>query len=185
MFFFRIFKVIILHTILMLQNCLGTIYTVFIESLPYQMETLIGNILGRIQVRFTVKSSDSILFCFSWIHTFFEVFSNERNKSYKKVYFLTSFTLLFDKKFWRKKKVYSKIHNNYYRYPQQVVHKYVFQSEPVTNRHYNHHYHQHYQWLEHALACYFNNWALKMLCFYFVPLWQSTSARDLVNCTIR
>lgn len=33
------------------QNCLGTIYTVYIESLAYPLETLIGNILGCIQVR--------------------------------------------------------------------------------------------------------------------------------------
>ncbi len=32
------------------RNCLGTIYTVYIESLSYPLETLIGNILGCIQV---------------------------------------------------------------------------------------------------------------------------------------
>lgn len=35
----------------LLQNCLGTIYTVFIESFNYPLETLIGNILGCIQVQ--------------------------------------------------------------------------------------------------------------------------------------
>lgn len=48
------------------QNCLGTIYTVYIESLPYSLETLIGNILGCIQVpppggpqvRFSIGAGD-------------------------------------------------------------------------------------------------------------------------------
>jgi DENN (AEX-3) domain len=48
------------------QNCLGTIYTVYIESLPYPLETLIGNILGCIQVpppggpqvRFSIGAGD-------------------------------------------------------------------------------------------------------------------------------
>lgn len=35
-----------------LQNCLGTIYTAFIEGLNYPLETLIGNILGCIQVNY-------------------------------------------------------------------------------------------------------------------------------------
>lgn len=33
------------------RNCLGTIYTTYIESLSYPLETLIGNILGCIQVQ--------------------------------------------------------------------------------------------------------------------------------------
>ncbi|CAD7092899.1 unnamed protein product [Hermetia illucens] len=48
------------------RNCLGTIYTVYIENLPYALETLIGNILGCIQVppsggpqvRFSIGASD-------------------------------------------------------------------------------------------------------------------------------
>lgn len=48
------------------RNCLGTIYTVYIESLPYPLETLIGNILGCIQVpppggpqvRFSIGAGD-------------------------------------------------------------------------------------------------------------------------------
>lgn len=46
--------------------CLGTIYTVYLESLPYLLETLIGNILGCIQippaggpqVRFSIGAGD-------------------------------------------------------------------------------------------------------------------------------
>lgn len=49
-----------------LQNCLGTIYTVYIENLPYALENLIGNILGCIQVpqpggpqvRFSIGAGD-------------------------------------------------------------------------------------------------------------------------------
>jgi len=49
-----------------LQNCLGTIYTVYIENLAYALETLIGNILGCIQVppaggpqvRFSIGAGD-------------------------------------------------------------------------------------------------------------------------------
>lgn len=49
-----------------LQNCLGTIYTVYIESLGFPLETLIGNILGCIQVpppggpqvRFSIGAGD-------------------------------------------------------------------------------------------------------------------------------
>lgn len=48
------------------KNCLGTIYTVYIENLPYLLETLIGNILGCIQippaggpqVRFSIGAGD-------------------------------------------------------------------------------------------------------------------------------
>lgn len=48
------------------KNCLGTIYTVYIENLPYDLETLIGNILGCIQVppaggpqvRFSIGAGD-------------------------------------------------------------------------------------------------------------------------------
>lgn len=48
------------------QNCLGTIYTAFIENLNYSLETLIGNILGCIQVpppggpqvRFSIGAGD-------------------------------------------------------------------------------------------------------------------------------
>lgn len=48
------------------KNCLGTIYTVYLESLPYLLETLIGNILGCIQippaggpqVRFSIGAGD-------------------------------------------------------------------------------------------------------------------------------
>lgn len=48
------------------KNCLGTIYTVYLESLPYSLETLIGNILGCIQippaggpqVRFSIGAGD-------------------------------------------------------------------------------------------------------------------------------
>ncbi|XP_064634624.1 myotubularin-related protein 13-like isoform X5 [Lineus longissimus] len=48
------------------RNCLGLIYTVYIENLPYQLETLIGNILGCIQVpppggpqvRFSIGAGD-------------------------------------------------------------------------------------------------------------------------------
>ncbi|KAH8341099.1 hypothetical protein KR067_010896 [Drosophila pandora] len=48
------------------KNCLGTIYTVYIENLAYGMETLIGNILGCIQVppaggpqvRFSIGAGD-------------------------------------------------------------------------------------------------------------------------------
>lgn len=51
---------------LLLQNCLGTIYTVFIENLNYPLETLIGNILGCIQVRFgtlcQVENADVLIF---------------------------------------------------------------------------------------------------------------------------
>lgn len=45
---------------------MGTIYTVYIENLPYALETLIGNILGCIQVpppggpqvRFSIGAGD-------------------------------------------------------------------------------------------------------------------------------
>jgi len=48
------------------KNCLGTIYTVYLENLPYMLETLIGNILGCIQippaggpqVRFSIGAGD-------------------------------------------------------------------------------------------------------------------------------
>lgn len=48
------------------RNCLGTIYTVYIESLAFPLETLIGNILGCIQVpppggpqvRFSIGAGD-------------------------------------------------------------------------------------------------------------------------------
>lgn len=48
------------------KNCLGTIYTVYIENLPYALETLIGNLLGGIQVpspggaqlRFSIGAGD-------------------------------------------------------------------------------------------------------------------------------
>ncbi|BFF89004.1 myotubularin-related protein 13 [Drosophila madeirensis] len=48
------------------KNCLGTMYTVYIENLSYAMETLIGNILGCIQVppaggpqvRFSIGAGD-------------------------------------------------------------------------------------------------------------------------------
>ena len=48
------------------KACLGTIYTVYLESLPYSLETLIGNILGCIQippaggpqVRFSIGAGD-------------------------------------------------------------------------------------------------------------------------------
>ncbi|XP_043652023.1 myotubularin-related protein 13 isoform X1 [Drosophila teissieri] len=48
------------------KNCLGTIYTVYIENLAYGLETLIGNILGCIQVppaggpqvRFSIGAGD-------------------------------------------------------------------------------------------------------------------------------
>lgn len=33
-----------------LQNCLGLIYTVYLENMQVELETLIGNILGCIQV---------------------------------------------------------------------------------------------------------------------------------------
>lgn len=48
------------------KNCLGTIYTVYLENFSYPLETLIGNILGCIQippaggpqVRFSIGASD-------------------------------------------------------------------------------------------------------------------------------
>lgn len=48
------------------QNCLGIIYTVYIENIPIPLETLIGNILGSIQVpppggpqvRFSIGAGD-------------------------------------------------------------------------------------------------------------------------------
>lgn len=48
------------------KNCLKTIYTVYLESLPFMLETLIGNILGCIripsaggpQVRFSIGAGD-------------------------------------------------------------------------------------------------------------------------------
>jgi myotubularin-related protein 5/13 len=48
------------------KNCLKTIYTVYLENLPYMIETLIGNILGCIQippnggpqVRFSIGATD-------------------------------------------------------------------------------------------------------------------------------
>lgn len=50
----------------MLQNCLGVIYTVYIENIPIALETLVGNILGCIQVpppggpqvRFSIGAGD-------------------------------------------------------------------------------------------------------------------------------
>lgn len=39
------------------RNCLGTIYTVYIDSLGFPLETLIGNILGCIQVSVLVIHS--------------------------------------------------------------------------------------------------------------------------------
>ncbi|XP_052823707.1 myotubularin-related protein 13 isoform X6 [Octopus bimaculoides] len=49
-----------------LKNCLGIIYTVFIENLQYSLETIIGNILGCVhvppsggpQVRFSIGGGD-------------------------------------------------------------------------------------------------------------------------------
>lgn len=49
-----------------LQNCLGIIYTVYVESLGTPLETLVGNILGYIQVppaggpqvRFSIGAGD-------------------------------------------------------------------------------------------------------------------------------
>lgn len=48
------------------KNCLKTIYTVYLENLPYMIETLIGNVLGCIQippaggpqVRFSIGAGD-------------------------------------------------------------------------------------------------------------------------------
>lgn len=48
------------------KNCLKTIYTVYLENLPFMIETLIGNILGCIQipsaggpqVRFSIGAGD-------------------------------------------------------------------------------------------------------------------------------
>uniref|UniRef100_T1JDW2 Myotubularin-related protein 13 n=1 Tax=Strigamia maritima TaxID=126957 RepID=T1JDW2_STRMM len=48
------------------RNCLGIVYTVCVENLPYPMETLIGNILGCVQVpppggpqvRFSIGAGD-------------------------------------------------------------------------------------------------------------------------------
>lgn len=48
------------------KNCLKTIYTVYLENLPFMLETLIGNILGCIQippaggpqVRFSIGAGD-------------------------------------------------------------------------------------------------------------------------------
>ncbi|XP_074660812.1 myotubularin-related protein 13-like [Tubulanus polymorphus] len=48
------------------RNCLGLIYTVYIDNLPYQIETIIGNILGCVQVpppggpqvRFSIGAGD-------------------------------------------------------------------------------------------------------------------------------
>lgn len=50
----------------MLQNCLGIIYTVYVENLGIPLETLVGNILGCIQVppaggpqvRFSIGAGD-------------------------------------------------------------------------------------------------------------------------------
>lgn len=55
-----------IYLIFQFQNCLGTIYTVYLENLPYPLETLIGNILGCIQipppggpqVRFSIGAGD-------------------------------------------------------------------------------------------------------------------------------
>ena len=49
-----------------LQNCLGLIYTVYMENMSVELETLIGNILGCIQVpppggpqvRFSIGAGD-------------------------------------------------------------------------------------------------------------------------------
>lgn len=49
-----------------MQNCLGVIYTVYIENFPIPLETLVGNILGCIQVpppggpqvRFSIGAGD-------------------------------------------------------------------------------------------------------------------------------
>ena len=32
------------------QNCLGVVYTAFVENMQVQLETLVGNILGCVQV---------------------------------------------------------------------------------------------------------------------------------------
>ncbi len=32
------------------QNCLGLLYTVYIDNMQIQLETLVGNILGCVQV---------------------------------------------------------------------------------------------------------------------------------------
>lgn len=50
----------------LLQNCLGIIYTVYVENLSIPLETLVGNILGCIQVppaggpqvRFSIGAGD-------------------------------------------------------------------------------------------------------------------------------
>lgn len=44
----------------LLQNCLGIIYTVYIESMPIPMETLIGNILGCVQVPPPGRTNDAL-----------------------------------------------------------------------------------------------------------------------------
>ena len=49
------------------QNCLGLIYTVYIENMQVQIETLVGNILGCVQVPLPGKtdpySAHTILHC--------------------------------------------------------------------------------------------------------------------------
>lgn len=54
------------NLLLLLQNCLGIIYTVYVENLGIPLETLVGNILGCIQVpppggpqvRFSIGAGD-------------------------------------------------------------------------------------------------------------------------------
>lgn len=54
------------NDLLFLQNCLGIIYTVYVENLGIPLETLVGNILGCIQVppaggpqvRFSIGAGD-------------------------------------------------------------------------------------------------------------------------------
>ena len=35
--------------LLLFQNCLGIIYTTYLEKLPVELETLVGNIIGCVQ----------------------------------------------------------------------------------------------------------------------------------------
>lgn len=59
-------ELMLIETCFLFQSCLGLIYTVYIENISVPLETLVGNILGCIQVpppggpqvRFSIGAGD-------------------------------------------------------------------------------------------------------------------------------
>ncbi len=48
------------------QNCLGLLYTVYIDNMQIQLETLVGNILGCVQVPPPGKCEGKKIMKFEW-----------------------------------------------------------------------------------------------------------------------